>query len=418
MKSATQTGQETGVLGTSPGGGLVLKRVLVRVASGPERGVEKMLEHGSLIIGSGSSADLRITERTISRAHAELALLSEGVRVRDLGSTNGTFLGDSRIDSVLVRPPAEIRVGRARIELLAADVPAPDMVSERTRFGHLVGESRAMRAVFAVLERVASSDTPVLIEGETGTGKTTAALSLHEASPRAQGPLVTLEAAGGIERFEIPAAFARAAGGTIVIERIDDAPARIVDEIVISLEKRERGELDVRPLTTSRADLRERVSAGALRRDVFFHLCGVRIVLPTLSERLEDLVVLVRDISASVVPGGVTLSGAELGQLLSGVVLDGNVRGLRRLVERALAMDAARADAPSPSPNAAPVVPAADALVDLPFKDAKEKLLDAFERQYVAALLDRHDGNVSRAASEAGIARQHLAALAKKHGIR
>ncbi len=119
----------TGMLATDAGGRLVLRRVLVRVVSGSDRGAERTLEGGTLIVGSSPDAELVLHDPTVSRFHAELALVAEGVRVRDLGSTNGTFLGASRIEGAVVAAPAELRFGRTRVELLAADVPAPEVPS-------------------------------------------------------------------------------------------------------------------------------------------------------------------------------------------------------------------------------------------------------------------------------------------------
>ena len=165
----------TGVLATDAGGALVLRHVRVRVASGEDRGLERDLEQGTMVIGSQPQADLVLRDSTVSRYHAELALLPEGVRVKDLRSTNGTFVGDSRIESIVVPIGTEIRLGRTRIELLPADVPLPEAPSEATRFGRMVGSSPPMRRLFGQLERVAMADVPVLIHGEPGAGKSEAA---------------------------------------------------------------------------------------------------------------------------------------------------------------------------------------------------------------------------------------------------
>src|SRR5690606_7286888 len=97
-------GPSTGVLGTDAGGSMVLRRIRVRVVSGPDRGHEKLLETGTMLVGSHPEADLVLQDTTVSRYHAELALLAEGVRVRDLRSTNGTFVGDSKIEAVILAP--------------------------------------------------------------------------------------------------------------------------------------------------------------------------------------------------------------------------------------------------------------------------------------------------------------------------
>ncbi len=398
---------QTGILTTSAGGDVVLRRVLVRVVTGTSRGKEALLEAGTLVVGSHAETDLVVAERTVSRFHVELSLLADGVRVRDLDSRNGTFVGDSRIESAIVQPPFEITVGRTRIELVPADLPAPEAAPELTRFGPLVGRSAAMRTAFGVLESAAALEAPVLLEGEAGTGKSAAARALHEGSGRASGPFVVFDPTA--PQAPLDAAVERAAGGTLAIDRLEAIGGSAAQQLVSVLDRRERGELDFRPIGLSRIDLRQRVQDGALRRDLYFHIAAVRVVLPPLRERREDLPVLVAELADRLGHSGLGLGDDELAPLRHHAFA-GNVRELAHLVERSLAetMAPARPSAP----------PLEDGLADMPFKEAKEQLVDAFERRYVASLLDRHDGNVSRAAQEAGLDRNYLARLARKHGLR
>jgi DNA-binding NtrC family response regulator len=181
--------------------------------------------------------------------------------------------------------------------------------------------------------------------------------------------------------------------------------------LVAMLDRRERGELDVRVIGTSRADLRQRVEEGALRRDLYFHLAAVRVVMPPLRERREDAPLLVAELAARLGHPDLGLSAEELAPLATHA-FEGNVRELARLVEQLLSQTA-RGSVPPP-----PVPMEGEEMAGLPFKEAKEKLVDAFEARYVAMLLARHEGNLSRAASEAGLDRNYLARLAKKHGLR
>ena len=403
---------QTGVMTTNAGGEVVLRRVLVRVVTGASRGREALLEAGTLVVGSHPDTDLQIAERTVSRFHVELSLLAEGVRVRDLESRNGTFVGDARIESLIVQPPAEVTVGKTRIELVPADLPAPEAAPELTRFGTLVGRSAPMRKAFGVLESAALVDAPVLIEGEAGTGKSAAARAIHDASARADGPFVVFDATA--PALPLDEAVRRAIGGTLVLDRLEAIGASAAQQLVSILDRRERGELDLRPIGLSRRDLRERVQEGALRRDLYFHVAAVRAVLPALRERREDLPVLVAELAGRMGHPGLGLGDDELAPLRHHA-FPGNVRELAHLVERSLAESVApgRRSAPPPPPP-----PRDSELSDLPFKEAKEQLVDAFERRYVASLLERHDGNISRAAQEAGLDRNYLARLARKHGLR
>ncbi len=403
----------TGTLSTDAGGKLVLRRILVRVVSGPDRGKEARLEAGTLLLGSHPEADLVLTDGTVSRYHAELALLPDGVRVRDLKSTNGTFVGDSRIEAAVVAAGSEVRLGRTRIELLPADVPVRDAPSERESFGRLVGAARPMRQLYGLLEKVAAAEVPVLIYGEPGVGKSEAARAVHEASARRRGPFVEIDLRGGLGAHAIGGEMARASGGTVVLDHVDEAPVAVQDALSMALDRRERGVIDVRPITLARTDLRDRVEAGALRRDLWFSLASLRIRVPPLRERREDLPRLVRDLVRSIGYPEVGLTAAELGSLRANDFV-GNVRELRRMIEQTL-LHSARGSHPPPAPAAIEVT---EDLVQLPFKQAKEKLLDAFEARYIERLLGKHHGNVSRAAQEAGVDRNHLARLAKKHGLR
>lgn len=414
MSSGTQRlGPGTGVLGTDAGGTMVLRRVRVRVVSGPDRGKEVELAAGTILLGSHPDADLVLADGTVSRYHAELALLPEGVRVRDLKSTNGTYFGDSRIELIIVKPGSEVRLGRTRIELYPADVPVPEAPSERISFGRLVGASRPMRRLYGFLEKLAATDTPVLVFGEPGVGKNEAARSIHEASARRHGPFVELDLRGGIGPHAIKEEMERARGGTLVLDHVDEAPGAIQDALAMALDQRERDVFDVRPIALARSDLRDSVESGAFRRDLWFSLASVRLEVPPLRDRREDLSSLVRDLLQSVGYPDVGLTAAELG-VLRAHDFPGNVRELRRMIEETL-LRSERASHPPPAPAAVDVT---EDLVQLPFKRAKEKLLDTFERHYVETLLSRHGGNVSRAAQEAGVDRNHLARLAKKHGLR
>lgn len=417
MTDTSRMGPETGILGTDGGSrAAVVPRLLLRVTTGPDRGMERLLEGGTAVIGSHPEADLVLTDPTVSRYHAEIALLAGGVRVKDLKSTNGTFVGDSRIESVVVQPGSEVRVGRTRIELLAADAPVPEAPSEATRFGRMVGASAEMRRVFGLLERAAAGTAPVWIFGEPGTGKTLAGRALHEAAQtlhpdRRGGALVEIEVHQG--EAVAPHAVDAARGGTLVLDRLDEASLSAQESVGVALGRAERERLDVRWVTLSRRDPRALVEEGLLRRDLFFHLAGVRLEMPPLRDRLEDLPRLVDAIVTELGYPEVRLSPADLGQLRA-QPLSGNVRELRRLIEETLLRFAKR---PAAS-RAEEEQTVTEDMSRLPFKEAKERLLDAFEKSYVAQLLDRAGGNVSRAADEAGLDRNHLARLAKKHGLR
>src|SRR4029079_1651395 len=124
----------------------------------------------AVVVGAHASCDLVLTDAQVSRRHAELAIADGGVRVKDLGSTNGTFWQGSRVTEVVVPAGATVQFGATPVRITGAEAPTLPP-SERTRFGAMVGTSVAMRELFAVLELAAPSDATILIEGESGTGK-------------------------------------------------------------------------------------------------------------------------------------------------------------------------------------------------------------------------------------------------------
>ncbi|MCX7809074.1 MAG: AAA family ATPase, partial [Deltaproteobacteria bacterium] len=200
-----------------------------------------------------------------------------------------------------------------------------------------------------------------------------------------------------------------------LLDRIDEAPLFVKQDVGMLLDRTEREGADVAWVAVSRADPRELVEGGWLRRDLYFHLASLRITLPPLRERREDLPLLIDAIARDLGYPEFRLSPEEIAQLRA-QPMEGNVRELRRIIEEALLR--------SPRGKGTPLTPdeSAFAMTEeisrLPFKEAKERLLEAFERNYIAALLERAGGNLARAADEAGMDRSHFARLARKHGLR
>jgi DNA-binding NtrC family response regulator len=386
------------VVGTDAGGNLVARRAVISIVAGPDRGAERVLDRGTIVVGSGAGADLVLTDRKVSRAHVELALVASGVRARDLGSRNGTWVGQARVESALLAPGAEVRIGDTRIALRSDDVAVADLEVDRSSLGALIAASPAMRRVLAIAARVAATDAPILIEGPAGAGKTGLAEEIHRASPRSARPIATLTIDATAGGADLADAAKRATGGTLVLDHVDRASAALAAAIVALLERREAGEIDLRPIATSRDPVRPLVEAGAFPRDLYWLVGGVRIHVPSLGERREDVARLVQRFAADLGSPGYGFSEEELAPFAG--ELAGNVRELRRLVEERFA------DAPPPSGERPD------------FKAAKDRTVRAFEREYLRDLLARHEGNISRAAAEAGIGRNHLLELARRHRLR
>jgi DNA-binding NtrC family response regulator len=429
-------------------GGTGRLRCQVVVIDGADRGRACRLGEAEVVIGGAAGCDLVLSDDRVSARH--LAVRSQGSRfaVRDLGSTNGTWYEGSQITEVTVPAGTTLLVGRTALRIEPEAQPLALPPSQSRRFGELVGESLAIREVFAVLERVAGSDATVLVEGETGTGKELVARALHDASPRRRAPFVAVDCGAlpeGLLESElfghVRGAFTgaaqprngvivRADGGTLFLDELGRISPTVQARLLRVLEERvvrplggdsERA-VDVRVIAASRDDVDGEVAAGRFRPDLLYRLAVVRVGLPPLRTRREDLAIVVRELLrrrgfADEVP-----TGPNLDRLIAHS-WPGNVRELRNVIDRAIALAPGaqrfadlviRVDPSQPEPAAG------DGLAvrsDLPYAEAKALVLHELERRYLADVLARTGSNVSAASRESGIDRKHLRSLARKHGL-
>ena len=410
------------------------------VAPGPE-GVRRFSIDGTLLVGAHPSNDVIVQTQGVSRYHLELRAEPTCVLVRDVGSKNGTFFDGARITEARLGPGSSFRVGGlGGAELTIESEAHPTMPpSSATHFGPLLGESQSMRAVFALLERTAPSNTTLLIRGETGTGKELVAKAVHSASPRSGGPLVVVDC-GAIPESLIESelfghvrgaftdaatdrigAFENADGGTLFLDEIGELPVHLQPKLLRAVEDRSiqrvgdsrRRPVDVRLLAATHRDLSAEVSAGRFRQDLFFRLAVVTVELPPLRERGSDVLRLAAAMMADLGLDEALVKDERMQSALLAYQWPGNVRELRNAVERAAHLGAEHA-VPMGEPSVDIDAPLAD---DLPFKQAKERIVLSFERAYVERLLQRHGKNISAAARDAGIDRNYLYRLIKKHGL-
>ncbi len=393
-------------------------------------------------LGSHPSNALVIDDRSVSRFHAEVIADASGVRVIDTGSTNGTTVDGVRVVSAFLRDGSDITLGRISVAVSLTGDRVTLPLSRSHRFGSVVGSSPGMRALFALLERAAGSDTTVLIEGETGTGKEAIAESLHLASARASGPFVVVDLGSvpaalmeselfGHERGAFTGAHARrigafeaARGGTIFLDELGELAADLQPKLLRVLEQRtirrigsnERIPIDVRVVAATHRPLRRMVNDGSFRSDLYFRLAVLRAEVPPLRTRPGDLPGLV-----AALLDGLGASEAGRARLLEPAFIDrlatgawpGNVRELRNHLERCLVMelDLPVEGAAPPSSVPQPI----DA--SLSYARARELAIASFEREYLPALVQRHGGNISQAARHAGIDRAYLHRLMRRHGL-
>ncbi|MHB8877764.1 MAG: sigma 54-interacting transcriptional regulator [Myxococcaceae bacterium] len=393
------------------------------------------VERGSVTVGSAPGNDLVVPDATVSRKHLEVAVRKGGLYVADLESRNGTRFQGSRIQQAYVPVGAVLVLGEAELRIEADEGDA------RAVFGALVSVSPVMMKAMEALKRVAPTDATVLLEAETGSGKEVTARAIHDASPRAGKTFETVdcgalprELAGselfghakgaftGAERTR-PGAFERADGGTLFLDEIGELPLELQPLLLRALENRQVRRVgdddfravDVRVIAATNRDLDGEVKAGRFRADLLHRLAVVRVRVPPLRERLEDLPILVRSILDRLGPRarGFSISGQVL-ERFKAHRWPGNVRELRNLIERAAAMgDQPQLDGGESAGGAAE----AAAPKSLDYHQARETALLAFERDFIVHVLRTFDCNVSRAARESGIDRVYLHKLIKRHGI-
>ncbi len=412
----------------------------LQVVSGPDAPARFVVRKDAVVIGTHETADLRLTDDTVSRFHCELARDQGRLLLRDLGSRNGTAVNGVQVLEAWAEPGQRLAVGRTVLELVrgepseAAKVP----LSDARAFGSLVGASVPMRAAFALLERAAQSDATVLLEGETGTGKEGAAEGLHAASARAGGPFVVVDCGavppqlleselfghekgaftGAVARRE--GAFQAAHGGTLFLDEVGELQAELQPKLLRALERREvkpvgatqYAPVDVRVVAATHRQLRAEVNAKAFRSDLYYRLAVLVVRLPALRERPEDVPLLVDallgQLGAADAPEAAVLRSPETLARLSAHPWPGNVRELRNAVERSLALRAPPDLEAGAPPDASPG--------DL--KEARARASHRFERNFLEELLARSGGNVSKAAREAGVDRKYLYRLLWRHGLR
>jgi DNA-binding NtrC family response regulator len=345
---------------------------------------------------------------------------------------------------------AQIAIGASVIELQVFRRRTEIPISMRERFGHVLGRSLKMRQIFHLLEKIAPTSSTVLLIGETGTGKEEFARAIHEASRRCGQPLVTVDC-GAISASLIESelfghargaftgavsarasAFEEAEGGTIFLDEIGELPLGQQAKLLRVLEKHEIKRLgenaprsvDVRIVAATNRSLAEEVAAGRFRRDLYYRLSVVEVHIPPLRERPEDIPLMVehflKDLARRAQIPYRRITQDALG-VLCAHTWPGNVRELRNVLEKGFALaeqeeiaTALLVGSVGSRPEEGPAGGRRAIDVTLPYAMARER----FEREYFEELLREHEFNVSRAARVAGIRRQSLHRLLKRHGIR
>jgi transcriptional regulator with GAF, ATPase, and Fis domain len=411
---------------------LEIARFRLRVIAGPDAPLEIDSAACDLTIGTEQDQYLRLSDPCVSRHHCVIRVRDDGLACDDLESTNGTFVSGHWIKSAVLAPGDTITVGETELAIELLDETISEPISRADRFGRVLGRSCAMRRMFALLERVASANASILIEGETGTGKSLLAEAIHEASPRAQRPFVVVDCGAlphdlleselfGHERGAFTGAvetriglFESANGGTILLDEIGELPLDLQPKLLRALERRvirrvgshREIPVDVRLIAATHRDLRCAVNQKTFRSDLWYRLNTVRVAVPPLRERRDDIAFLVAKFYRELVGDPSAAPPTDLVRVMTRSLWRGNVRELRSAVERSLV--------------GAPVIerdPSLESDMAVPFKMAKTRATSEWEKRYLSELLPAHDGNVSRAARAAKMNRSHLSELVHRYGL-
>jgi DNA-binding NtrC family response regulator len=421
------------------------------VVEGPDQGRATRLDAGDTTVGTGSECDLRLTDNRVSSRHMSVRASGERFLVRDLGSKNGVVYEGSLVSEATVPVGATLKLGKSFVRIQPIALPLQVEPSQSRRLGELVAESLAMREVFAVLELAAASDTTILLEGETGTGKELAARAIHEASARRKGPFVAVDCGALPETLleselfghvrgaftgatgQRGGAFLRAHGGTVFLDEMAGISATVQARLLRVIEERavkpvgadDARKVDLRIVAASRDDLEVRVAGGEFRADLFYRLSVIRVALPPLRARREDIGAIVAELMRrrGVEPG--LVAGDNLDALMAHD-WPGNVRELRNVIDRAIALTPGAQGfaelrlslaADSERMAGAGVDGVLPVRTDLAYSQAKQAVLHVFERRYLADVLARCQGNISETARQTGLDRKHLRTLLRKHDL-
>ena len=437
------------------------KCTLVTQVGGRTR--EHVFDKPSVTIGAMEENDLVVSDETVSRYHCKIVQEENAYLLQDLGSTNGTFINRVRIKEAYLKPGCTVGLGNFELKFHSADEKVEIVPSKKEKLGTMVGRHVKMRELYAILEKIAPTATTVVIEGETGTGKEVVAQTIHQLSTRATGPFMVVDCGAvpenlieselfGHEKGSFTGAimtrqglFEMAHGGTLFLDELGELPLDLQPKLLRALEQREIRrvgsnkpiKVDVRIIAATNRNHEDEVRAGRFRQDLFYRLSVVRVFLPPLRDRVEDIPLLVKHFLNSAhynkrPDGGHKITGISraTGDLLAAYKWPGNVRELVNTIERAVSFadgeiieprdlpETVRGEAEPPRSARSQSAPSTSGTeVDATFKDAKERWVSSFERDYLANLLKKNKGNISHAAREADIDRKYFRKLMRKYEI-
>ena len=434
---------------------------VINVEKGPEAGTSKQFSKDVIRIGAHPRCDVIINDGTVSRFHCEIRRHSDGYRLVDDGSTNGTYINKLRICEVYLHAGCTFQIGNTTLSFSPQVEEIAQGESEQSKCGPLIGGSRQMRSIYHLISKVAPSDLSVVVQGETGTGKELVAQAVHELSRRSEKPFVVFDCSAvpehlieselfGHEKGSFSGAirthagvFEQADGGTLFLDELGELAVALQPKLLRALEsgmiRRVGGErtikVDVRVISATNRDLEQMVNEQTFRQDLFYRLAKVQLQLPPLRDREGDIKMISEHFLERLNQqneGYRHIQGITPNALHQLVAWSwpGNVRELRNVIERAYTF-ADREMIHSADLSAQIQTVQAQTLseergqeslnFDIPenysLKEAKERIISSFEKDYLQQLLEKHQNNISAVSREAGIDRRHVYRLMKKYQL-
>jgi transcriptional regulator with PAS, ATPase and Fis domain len=414
---------------------LLLKKVKLVIAKGAMAGKEFVIDKGLLRIGSKKENDVVIEDNTVSRFHAQIEEKKGQYIIKDLNSTNGTFVDDLRVSEAFLNEGSIIRLGNTGLRFTPVEEKIELTPSKKDRFGDIVGKSSKMKEVFGILEKVSKTDATILITGETGTGKELVAKAIHKNSLRARNPFVVIDC-GSIVRSLIESelfghekgaftgatsarqgAFETAHTGTIFLDEIGELELEMQPRLLRVLEEREVRRVggtktipvDVRIIAASNRDLTKEFKGGRFREDLFFRLSVIQIELPSLRERKDDIPLLIDFFIKENKIRKVRDAAPETFKILTNYNWPGNVRELHNVIDRAIALGTSDYIGPK---DLILLKPSEKQTADL-----SGRTLEEIEKSAIIQTLKAHKGNKTTTAKALGIAYSTLYEKMKRYGI-
>lgn len=414
-----------------------------RVISDPESDTQIPITKEGIVFGAAPECNVQLEDATVSKKHIKIQLSDDGIVVKDLGSTNGTFLRSTRIDKILVTTRCQITIGKSKIDIFSPtqfDLPP----SDANQFGTLVGSSTHMRKAFAIMQLAAATEATVVIEGESGTGKELAARAVHDNSKRADKPFIVVDCAGIPDQLmesqlfghregaftgaiqNRQGAFVLADGGTIFLDELGElsllAQAKLLRvleaQTVQALGEDKSTKIDVRVIAATNRNLEQMVEQKKFRFDLFHRLAVVHFKMPALREHPEDIPMLVSLFYNSRKMESGTIEGNGLIELIR-YDWPGNVRELKNVLERAWVLSGISEPPFSKLKFAlGGCIESADIRgvdTSIPFKEAKERWIEVFEQKYIETVFKQNQRNISQSARHAELNRNHFRKLLDKY---